>query len=110
MDGEENEQVPEEGDLEGESGVAGNTDYVCEIRGEEGNDKHDIGHPEVDMVEEEVTKSLTENRVQLQPSRVLHHPGDEVLQLPDKPVHAQVDGVYQGWVWHRRPEHQPTKE
>ena len=55
MDGEEHEQVPEEGDLYGKSGVAGNTDYGCEMRGEEGDDKHDIGHPEVDMVEKEVS-------------------------------------------------------
>ena len=56
VDGEKHEQVPQDGDLDAEGGVAGNVQQGGEVGREEGDDQHDIGNPEVDVVEEEVTQ------------------------------------------------------
>ena len=61
---------------------------VGEVGGDEGEEKHDVGDPEVDVVEEELAQGLAEHRAQLQPRRVLHHPGDQCLQPADCCLHG----------------------
>ena len=93
VNGEQEEEVRNQGELDTQPGVGEQTEEGGEVWGEQRHDEHHIGHPEVDVVQEEVAKSLTEHRVQLEARWVLHHPDDEALEVPDDHLHAEKDGV-----------------
>ena len=63
---------------------------VDEMGGDEGEEEHDVSDPQVDVVEEELAQGLAEHRAELQPRRVLHHPGDQGLQPAHCCLHGRV--------------------
>ena len=76
--------------LEGEGQVLEEWQQVDEVGGDEGEEEHDVGDPQVDVVEEELPQCLAEHRAELQACRVLHHPGDQGLQPADCCLHGRV--------------------
>ena len=74
--------------LEGEREVLQEWQQVDEVGGDQGEEEHDVGDPQVDVVEEELPQGLAEHRAELQARRVLHHPGNEGLQPADCCLHG----------------------
>ena len=94
-------------DLEGERKVLEERQQVDEVGGDEGEEEHDVGDPQVNVVEEELPQGLAEHRAELQPRRVLHHPGDQGLQ----PAHCCLhDRMSRGGEGGRRGGCQETKQ
>ena len=69
---------------------------VDEVGSDEGEEEHDVGDPQVDVVEEELPQGLAEHRAELQARRVLHHPGDQGLQSAHSCLHGRVRGGGEG--------------
>ena len=84
--------------LEGEGQVLEEWQEVDEVGSDEWEEEHDVGDPQVDVVEEELPQGLTKHWAELQARRVLHHPGDQGLQPADRRLHGRVCG---GGEWGR---------
>ena len=79
VDGEKREEITDDGDLDTEGGKVKKVKNAVDIRSQKRNYQHHIGHPQMNMVQEEISKSLTEDRIKFQTSGIFHHPNYQTL-------------------------------
>ena len=69
---------------------------VDEVGSDEWEEEHDVGDPQVDVVEEELAQGLAEHGAEFEAGRVLHHPGDQGLQPAHRRLHRLLCGRGEG--------------